>query len=208
MEALPTIERYALPKTPWGYGNGSISVWITGVGAANTALKTAFFAQKDDRCDLWINIGIAGAYDGKAELGGIWEVVSERYGDVGAETPDGFMTAAEIGFPLSDRPQDVFVNPRPYGKVRSAAGLTVQTCSGTQNTIALRCKKFAADLETMEGAAFFQSALWHETNFWAFRAVSNVVAPRNVSMWKIRPAIENMNIFLWRILEDELNLKR
>lgn len=208
LEVGPTLERYAPEKKRWGYGKGPLSLWITGVGAANTALKTAFFAHIDDKADLWINVGIAGAYDAEAELGAVWEVVSERYGDVGAETSEGLSTALELGFPLSSYPQDVFFNPRPHGLMRPGAGLTVQTCSGTEQTIALRRIKFHCDLETMEGAAFFQSALWHGVDFWAFRAVSNYVAPRDVSAWKIRPAVQNLNEAMWRILEDELTLRQ
>ncbi|MCS7086151.1 MAG: hypothetical protein RMM53_10345, partial [Bacteroidia bacterium] len=190
MEILPTVERYRLKRTSFGFGDDELQIWITGVGAVNTALKTAFFAQKYGPGRLWINVGVAGAYDVRTSLAEVWEVTRERYGDVGAETDEGFASARELGFALTEYDDDVLLNPRPYGKLRCGAGLTVQTCSGNEETIRLRRGKFNADLETMEGAAFFQSALWHDVPFYAFRAVSNHVVPRRSQTWKIRQAVE------------------
>jgi futalosine hydrolase len=207
LEVLPLVEKFDVEKTEFGYVGNGWEVWITGVGATNTAMCLTRMAERRGVGERWINVGIAGAYAPNANLGEVWELTSDCFGDVGAETVDGFLTARELGFALSPFPDDVFRNPKPYGKIPSAKGLTVQSCSGTAQTIVLRRDRFGADLETMESAAFFQCALYYGVDFYAFRAVSNVVAPRNPALWKIPLAVRNLNEFLYQFMKHELNLR-
>jgi futalosine hydrolase len=61
-------------------------------------------------------------------------------------------------------------------------------------------KKFDADIETMEGAAFFYSCLQLKIPFLQIRAISNFVEPRDKSKWNIPLALENLSTEIFDFL--------
>ena len=77
--------------------------------------------------------------------------------------------------------------------MKQVKGLTVQKVNGFTESIEAVLKKYQADVETMEGAAFFQACLTEGVNFAQIRAISNYVEPRNRANWLIQEAILNLN---------------
>ncbi len=71
--------------------------------------------------------------------------------------------------------------------------ITVNTASGTLQTIEKLSKKFNPDIETMEGAAFFYICSGGKIPFLAIRSISNKVEPRNKDNWDIRFALDNLS---------------
>ena len=59
-----------------------------------------------------------------------------------------------------------------------------------------------ADIETMEGAAFFYACLMSGTPCVQIRGISNYIEPRNLSKWNIPLAVKNMNATIIRILNE------
>ena len=72
-------------------------VRIAGVGPAAAAASTAYqLAEKN--YDLVISAGIGGGFVPTAEIGDIVVANQMIYADLGAESPDGFISVDELGF--------------------------------------------------------------------------------------------------------------
>jgi futalosine hydrolase len=165
---------------------------ITGVGVPATIytlLKTPQLASYD----LIIQAGIAGAYTPDIELGSVFQITKDKFGDIGAENADGgFYDIFELGFiskyefPFTD---GWLVNPTiDHSILPLATGNTLNKVTGKD-----RVYNPPADLESMEVAGFFYVCLREKLNFLAIRAVSNYVEKRDKSKWKINEAIQNLN---------------
>ncbi len=190
------------------YFTHELSVLVTGIGMVNTALKLSpILAQH--KYDIAIQVGIAGSYMRERELGCVVEIIQENYADLGAESKEGeLLDLKTLGFAS-------FVNKKPYfnsfdNPKYSELGIpkvisnTVNLCSGTETTIQKRLEHFPAELENMEGAAFFQTCIMYNQPFYAFRAISNHVEPRNTSQWNIPLAIQKLSNFLQESLHNPI----
>jgi futalosine hydrolase len=182
-----------------------IEILVTGVGMVNTIFHlTNQLHQKS--YDILINIGIGGAFDANVKIGSVFEVVSDRFGDIGAEIVDGsFMDIFDMGF--EERNQYPYKNgileasnhqfPLSLPK---AVGITVNTVTGSAVSIEKLKKKYNADIESMEGAAFMYVAIKQNVAAIQLRAISNHIEPRNKDNWNIPLAIANLNLELIKII--------
>lgn len=186
-----------------------VTVWplVTGVGMTATAWRLgAFLAQH--RPALALNAGIAGAFDRSLPLGAVVQVASERFGDLGVEEADGrFTDLFELG--LAENDGSLFtggqlLNPGSslhQGILPAVSGLTVNKVHGTSASIAAICRKYPdVQVESMEGAAFFQVCLSAGVPFMELRGISNYVEPRNREAWNIPLAIRQLNAVLAEML--------
>lgn len=193
----------------FGQNGYEIDVLITGVGIANTAYQMGkMLGQKSYH--LAINAGVAGSFNRKILRGEVIEVISEQYGDLGAEEADGsFIDVFSMGLidghkkPFS---QDKLLNNKPLSisNIKKVRGLTVQKVHGTTASIERILKKYSVDIESMEGAAFFQICISEGIPFAQLRAISNYVEPRNKENWLMKEAIESLNKVLITIFEKRL----
>lgn len=192
-------------------GESYIHILITGVGIANTTYcLTRYLTQWEglitDKPAIVLQAGIAGAFNRELILGEVVEVISETWGDLGVSESDGqFTDVFEMGllspenFPY--RQGRCWRSGPPFAKdLRQVTGLTVNRVSGEAKEIAAISTKYPCDIETMEGAAFFQVCLLEKVYFTALRAISNYVTPRNKAEWEISLAIDNLNELLIQLL--------
>lgn len=188
-------------------GNTQINVLITGVGLTATAfaLGRVLHSQAPD----WVlNAGIAGAIDRKLTLGEVVQVVSEQFADLGVEEADGrFTDLFALGLTADDQfpfVQQKMIN-RPANEAHflpAVQGVSVNKVHGTAASIAALQANFPeAQVETMEGAAFFYACMQAQVPFVAIRSISNYVEPRNRAAWQISLAIERLNNVLIEMLE-------
>lgn len=148
--------------------------------------------------DMMIQMGIAGAYNPKLQLGDVVAVLSEQLGDAGAEDADGILDLFDLNFLQDSFP---FSERKLFNKHISSwnltlplvHSLTVNLSSGTSDTIKKRMVKYAPDIESMEGAPFHYTALRNAIPFIQFRGISNYVEPRNKENWNIDKAIKNVS---------------
>jgi futalosine hydrolase len=189
-------------------GDHEISVLITGVGSVATSWEMAKWLSANPTPDLAINIGIAGSYREEIKNGDVVVLVEDCFADAGIEDGSRFLTLAEAG--LSD--PDKF----PFKKGKIEAGnsfvtetikmmmpvkaITVNTASGSQQTIDRLIKKYNPDIETMEGATFFYICSGEKIPFLALRSISNRVEPRNKDNWNISLALDNLSEKLKHLL--------
>ena len=98
-------------------------------------------------------------------------------------------------------------NPKPLRLeiLPMVHGLTVQKVHGFPLSINGVLQKYKdAQIESMEGAAFFQACLTEGVAFSQIRAISNFVEARNREEWLIKEAIEQLNMILMGIFKKRL----
>lgn len=171
---------------------------ITGVGSMHTAhaLGQELLLNLPD---LAINLGVAGALNPDLVLGQLYHVRAEILGDLGAEEKDGrLLDLFDLGLLAPSNPP--YINKRLYNPQADeseflplATGLTVNKAHGSANSIEqIRAKYPEADLESMEGAAFFFACLQAKQPFLALRSISNYVEPRNRAGWQMEKALDSL----------------
>lgn len=173
-------------------------VLITGVGMVNTALHlSAHLALHRNSYDLAINMGVAGAFDVLTELGSVFQVSEDSFADLGAEDHDRFITLPQMGLmQVDDWTQRAthHIDGLPY-----ATAITVNTVHGNSTSITALLARHPAQLESMEGAAFFAVCRHFALPAAQIRAVSNHVEPRGRTKWRLTAAIERLNEVVNRI---------
>jgi len=173
-----------------------IDVLITGVGMVATAAQTSR-ALARARYDLALNIGVCGSFDRALAPGSVVHVVSDRIAELGAEDDNGFLTLDDLELPG----EPVFVNAAPPANAASVSGITVNTVHGNERSIEAVLRRFAPQVESMEGAAFMYACLISGVPFAQVRAVSNIVEKRNREAWQMGEAIGSLGRAAHSILE-------
>lgn len=183
-----------------------IDLLATGVGMAHTGYALGKYLSKN-RYDWALNMGIAGCFRTDWSLGTVVNILSERFADLGAEQADGsFQDVFEMGFLeenliFSKNGSMQNNTAQGFSFLPAANGLTINKVTGSAPTIqAIREKYPDADIESMEGAAFFYACLMEKIPFLEIRAISNYIEPRNKSKWDIPLAIENLNNIVTELL--------
>jgi futalosine hydrolase len=178
-----------------------IDILTTGVGMVATAARTSR-ALAQTRYDLALNLGVCGSFDRGLEPGRVVHVVSDRIAELGAEDHEAFLTIDELQLPA----EPAFVNAAPpdnevLRSLPAVIGITVNTVHGNERSIDAVVRRFAPQVESMEGAAFMCACLISHVPFAQVRAVSNIVEKRNRKAWNMGDAIGNLGRCALAILE-------
>lgn len=169
MEAEPFTVKYGV----------RVAVELCGIGLAECAASTARVILQM-KPELIILAGIAGAYEGKGLYKGDTVLVTrEISADLGSMTDGGFRPLPKNGIDASENFYDC---PTPLPDIFR------QVVSNSVNTAATpHIMPGTADIENMEGAAFFAVCGALEVPFAEIRTVSNYVGePR--TQWIIPQA--------------------
>lgn len=189
-------------------GDCKIDTLVTGVGSISTSWSLSKWLSVNEKPDLAINIGIAGSFKKDIAAGDVVVAVSDSFADAGVESGRGFLTLAEAGLEDADRfpfrsgkiiCDNVFVD-LAAAKLRKAKAVTVNTASGTEETIARLVNKYEPDIETMEGAAFAYICSCERVDYLALRSVSNLIVPRPEQKWDIPLALKSLGLALEEFL--------
>ncbi|MBR7829651.1 futalosine hydrolase [Actinospica sp. MGRD01-02] len=178
VEAEAEAVRRGLPAdAPHG-----VTVLAGGVGSAQSAAATARALALDPGYDAVLSVGIGGAFPGKAELGGLLLARRVVAADLGADSPDGFLSVDELG--LGSSTLDGGRVPGLDAVVGTI--LTVNTATGTDERAAeLTARHPQAVGEAMEGYGVAASAALFDLPFAEVRAVSNFVGKRDRDAWEL-----------------------
>jgi len=192
----------------------NIDLLVTGVGMTHTAYHLGRQLSME-HYDLAMNAGIAGAYSPDTRIGTVYQIQSEIFGLLGVEDEENYLSLFDLG--LQD--PDTFpyeggwlINRKPpeseiLNKLPVAKGVTVNLIYTHRETIDTLKRMYQADLESMEGAAFFYSCLAAGVPFTEIRSVSNFVAERDKSHWNIPLAIQNLDKTLDHLLKELARVK-
>jgi futalosine hydrolase len=176
-----------------------VEVLFTGVGLPATALALGLRFGGGDLPALAIQAGVGGAINREIPLGEVVRVSSECFGDLGAEDRDGRqLSLGDIGLPPGPpfNGEELLVAPPGLAALpfREVAGISVNRVSGSENSIRIMRERWSkAEVESMEGAAFFFACLKVGVEPLQVRAISNYVEPRNREGWQMGLAITNLN---------------
>ena len=163
---------------------------ILGMGILNFATNLTYLLASVKQQKIQISgvliLGVCGAYpDRGINVLDVVRVDSECVGDMGYQEIDGTFSP----FPSSVRATAVEHAPVHLQKLKSAVGLTVNCCTGTEELGRMRAKMFDADIENMEGAAGIAACMAHNTPVFEIRAVSNMATTRDRASWKFNEAL-------------------
>ncbi|MDQ7910558.1 futalosine hydrolase [Phytohabitans sp. ZYX-F-186] len=174
-----------------------VTVAAVGVGAAAVAAGTArllALAEAAGRPHRGVVVaGIAGGFAGRAPVGATVLATRSVAADLGADSPDGFITLDDLGFGTAVAPAD----PALLETLRSALPdaitgdiLTLNTATGTATTAETLAGRFpAAVAEAMEGYGAARAAAGASLPFAELRTISNTIGPRDRQAWRIPDAL-------------------
>jgi futalosine hydrolase len=174
-----------------------IVVDVVGVGAAAAAARAAVSLLTGRRAghpfDAVVSVGIAGGFEGRAEVGSTVLASRSVAADLGADSPDGFLPLSTLGFGQSTLDADAEL----LGRLRSALPdavvgdvLTVATVTGSaEGAAAMLARWPGAVAEAMEGFGVATAAADQGVAFAELRTISNPVGPRDRASWRVREAL-------------------
>ena len=190
--------------------NISVDVLITGVGAPACmyALTKRLMQYK---YDFVIQAGIAGTFKNQYPLGQTFAVKTDLFADLGIQEKEQFFTLFEKGFVN----ENVFPNKNGrmensyenYFSLKPVNAITINTVSDSLAQTEFYKKKYDADVESMEGAAFHYACMQEKIPFLQIRSISNFVGERAKTNWKMKEAIDNLNVNLIRIINEFRSLE-
>lgn len=159
-------------RRAWGDAPAVFHVGGVGAGATRQALESLLGGE--GWFDRVVNVGIAGSGTPAFPLGSVVHVTSERFGE---------------------NPERLLIQPAPWPELDflpKASGNTLQVLDA-------QYRRVPADVETMEGAAFFEACLADGIPFAEIRAVSNHVGETDHARWDIPLALQNLESALRRL---------
>jgi futalosine hydrolase len=192
-----------------------VEVAVVGVGPASAAAGTARLLALAEAVGspyrAVVSAGIAGGFSSRAPVGGTVIGARSIAADLGAESPDGFLSVNELGFGTSVAPADpsLFKILRT-GLPNAVAGdiLTVCTATGTAQTAAGLAARFpAAVAEGMEGYGIACAAAGAGIPFGELRTISNVVGPRDREAWRLGEALAALTLAIRECLSSLTRLE-
>lgn len=181
------LEGDGIPST---IGGRSIALIETGVGPVNAAFALTRFLSTH-RATAVIACGVGGAYPGSGlAIGDVVSANSETYGDLGANSPEGFLDMQAIGFPVIGGSAPVY-NTLPldlFPHARRVPFVTCATCTGTDADAQRLVARTGGAVESMEGAAIVHVARLMNAPVGEVRGISNLAGNRDRSAWRVRDA--------------------
>lgn len=187
-----------------------LDILITGVGMVATAYTLGRHLSLN-HYDLAINAGIAGSFDFTIAIGEVVQINEDVFAELGAEDGDEFISLKELGFgdinysavPGRDYENDIQKlahNFKIPDHIKNVKAITVNKVHGHEFSIAKTLSRVSAQVESMEGAAFFYACNETSTPCLQIRSISNYVERRNKEKWNMPLAIAKLNDLLYRML--------
>lgn len=173
-------------------GDTDLALVETGVGPVNAAFALTRFLSRH-MADAIIGCGVGGAYPGSnLDPGEVVCAETETYGDLGAESPSGFLDMKALGFAVIGGREPLF-NQLPldlYPAARRVPFVTCATCTGTDVVAQALVARTGGAVESMEGAAIVHVAKLMGVKVGEVRGISNPVGSRDKARWRLREAAQ------------------
>jgi len=216
-ELEPIIKHYVVPgssKDAMGklIQAGAVDFLVHGIGQAFTTMHLSHIYNQN-QYDLAIQAGICGSFNKSLTPGAVCQVSSECFSDLGAEDRDEFLDIFDLQ--LMKRNEQPFfdgflLNTNRFEShflqsIQRVKGITVNTVHGNTSSIENIKKRLQPDVESMEGAAFFLTSLYAGIPFIEIRVVSNFVSPRDRKAWKIKEAIQMLELTITDLIDHFLS---
>ena len=190
-----TFERVQLYQ--YQKGKLQIDLLITGVGSVQATYGLMKYLSSH-QTDQLVIIGVGGVLSSETELGTVFLVKDQMLYDLGVREADGqFNDLFDIGLMQADRypfrskilRQDGIEELSFLPKIK---GITVNTVSGTDETVRTLNADYDQLMESMEGAAYAYVALSEQIPYLEIRSASNYIEVRDRNKWALEKAIERL----------------
>jgi futalosine hydrolase len=190
-----------------------VSFHESGVGllASCFSLTKLIYEQKPD---LIIQAGIAGAFDENLALGKVVAIRHEQLADTGVEEKGTFNDIFDLNLqapdtsPFTDRK---LINNKfdklNFLQLDMVTGITINEITTRPERIQLIKAKYNAQLESMEGAALHYCCIQTKTPFIQIRAISNYVGERDKSKWRFKDSFDNLTTNVLKYVDHLYNSK-
>jgi futalosine hydrolase len=196
---------------------------VGGCDKANTAhMLTCLLEAMRPGPSLVVQVGVAGAFrapgegdDGRSSravphLGDLVLATQEAYSDTGSSSPEGWLSAADLGLPIAQvagvELGGVFpLDPALVEAARAAVAtiewpgsltivhagpcLTSSQITGRQADADALYERWGALAESMEGAAAAHMCALYGVPFLEIRGISNLVGDRDRGAWQVERAV-------------------
>lgn len=180
-------------------GDRRFDVMLAGAGPASAAARTAYaIADSSEPYLCVVSAGIAGGFQGKAEIGTAVVASEIIAADLGAETAEGYASLDTLGFGAVTRyTADEQLTARLVQALKEQGVpavngpiLTVSTVTGSVETAATLAARIpGAAAEAMEGFGVAEAAQHRGIPFLEVRTISNTAGPRDRASWRIADAL-------------------
>lgn len=208
-DKLTFVNKLTPNLSTYKFGKLRVDLLITGYGS----VFTAFYLTRTlytNSYDLAVNAGVAGSFDYFLEQGFVVNVIRDQFADLGFEDKNGFYTLGEKemlnedSFPFTGEVMHSLGNfeIEEVDSLIPVKAITVNTIHGTQEKIKRLKDKYKAEIETMDGAAFFYVCLMEKVPFLQIRSISNFVEIPKVENWYLPLALKNLTKSLMNILGE------
>jgi futalosine hydrolase len=171
-------------------GHDRVRIVVSGVGPVNAA-HAVTVSILGERPEAIVVCGVGGAYpDSGFAIGDVVSADAEVYGDLGAQSPGGFLDMKALGFPVVAAASPLF-NELPlqlFVTASRARFVTVSTCTGTDAAARQLAARTNGAIENMEGAAVAHVAHLQGIPVGEVRGISNLVVNRDTASWKLKEA--------------------
>ena len=202
--------------------NNKVEVFfmLTGVGTTSTCYRLTKELLKAEASgnpySLIMDLGIAGSFDlVNFPIGSAAVIAEEHAGNLGFETEAGFKTLFDYNvWKPNEHPYTACSlkrKPVPFAHLEkmlndypSAIGVTVQTVTCDPQKVSEMRNRFNAEIESMEGAAFYYVALLEQVPFFEIRTVSNAVGESDSKKWDSAAALRSLTSCCEDILSNLL----
>lgn len=193
VDAEAAAVRHGLTATP-GTPPEVVAVGVgAAVAAAATSRQLALAASAGRPYQGVLSVGIGGGFAGRIDLGQTTVATRSVAADLGAQSPDGFLSLDELGFGSAVAATDERLTSWLRAALPQAvpgAVLTVNTVTGSAATAATLADRYPdATAEAMEGFGVAVAARLFGLPFAELRTISNPVGPRDRAAWRIPPAL-------------------
>jgi len=188
---------------PSEVGGRAIARIVTGVGPVNAAFGLTKFLSENTVRGVVV-CGVGGAYPGSGlNVGDVVCADFETYGDLGADSPDGFLDMQALRFPVIPGEQPLF-NRLPldlFPAKRRVPFVTCTTCTGTAAQAEILVRRTGGAVESMEGAAIVHVARLMGAPVGEVRGISNTVGNRDRGAWRLKDAAAGARTTLVEAIE-------
>ena len=174
---------------------GPVSVLVSGIGPAPAAAATAT-ALALGRFSLAVSAGICGGFRGAAQIGDAVVATDLVAADLGAHSPEGFLSLDQLGWAEESLPVPVELVRTASGRLADAGlpvvtgpVVTVSSVTGTDVRADELAARHGAVAEAMEGRGVADAAGVHGVAVLELRTVSNLVGRRDTSAWRFDLAL-------------------
>ena len=179
----------------------------SGVGMLATAVSLTKIIV-EEKPDLIIQMGIAGTFDTKINLGKVVAIQDETIGDLGVEEDGKWKDIFEMKLEKSSYPPfekrrlpNQWLRQYNLLELTEVSGITVNEITTNAKRMEQLIKKYNPITESMEGAALHFVCRDMNIPFLQIRAISNYVGERDKTNWQLKESIDALKETVLKLID-------